>query len=338
MKRVFFFSLLSLILQTQVYSQMDTVVCRNGERFIGKIQRLDRSILSIESQSGKEELKINWKSVIKVNTSHPLRIIDEKREVFEAILRDSISNDDSLIVILKGKPRKIAYMNILGARKLESKFREKLNFNVNLGYSFSKGNNTQQLSFRSSASYLTERWSLDADYNRFITIIDTLQNSRMDASLNNRYLLRKNWFSLVSFNWFSSDEQELDLRTTIMAGGGRYLLLDQTKSLQFSTGIALNHERFAKEVNSVNESYEAFIGGTYHLFDHEFLNIQSGFVGYASLTEKDRFRASYNLNFGWDIAKNFDVLWGYSLNYDSNAPNNSQQTDYVISLTFGWSL
>lgn len=338
MKKCLFIIFLLLFQFTLVKAQNDTLISRKGEIYIGTINSLSESVVRFSSVSGKSEYRINWKEVVKVNTYHPLRIINRDKELIEGFLVDSNAGDDSLQIKYQGQHRTIAYSDLISLRKLESSFKEKIDLGANLGYSYAKGTNTQQLSFRTNGSFTSKRWSLDGEYNRFITIIDSLQNSRLDASINNRYILPKNWFTMASFSWLSSDEQELQLRTTIMLGGGRYLILDQRKSLQFSTGVALNEENFSGETNRYNESYEAFFGGRYHLFDHEFLSIESSATGFASLTESDRYRATFALDLGWDLASNFDLIWGYSLNFDSNPPNNSQETDYVISLTLGWSL
>jgi putative salt-induced outer membrane protein YdiY len=319
-------------------AQNDTLITTTGERFFGTVDRLSESRLTFDSKSGEEDYIIDWKKVAQLNTYHLLRVVSRTKEVHEGYLRDDNPND-SLVTFLIGEiPVVIAYEDILALSKIEDRFIDKLDLGVNLGYSFTKATNTTQLSIRSSAGYDSERWSFDANYNEFLTIIDTIQTNRLDASATSRYLLKNYWFTSTSANWFSSDEQEISLRTTILVGGGKYILYDQVKTLQLGLGIAWNNENFTTENAVVRESYELYLGTRYHLFDHKFFTIKTNMVGYASLTEDDRYRASVNLDFGWDIGDDFDLIWGYGLNFDSNPPNNAQQTDYVVSLTVGWEL
>jgi len=327
-----------ILISGLAFSQDDTLRTNTGELFIGTVINLSESRLTFKSKSGKKNFTIDWKTVTQINTYHFLRVVSMDGEVHEGVLRDTLDGDPYLIFYVKGEARQIRYEEIISMQKIESSFKEKLDLLINLGYSFNKGTNTTQLSVRSAAGYNSEKWSFDADYNEFLTIIDTIQNNRLDASASSRYLFKNNWFTSTSANWFSSDEQELELRTTILVGGGKFLLYDQIKTLQLGTGIALNEERFSTENSPVQESYEVYLLGKYRLFDHKYYGINTSFIGYASLTEDDRYRASYSLDFSWDIGDNFDLIWGYSLNFDSNPPNRAQQTDYVISLTVGWSL
>ena len=330
--------LVILLLSSPLKAQLDTLLTTTGERFIGKVEQLSESRLTFDSKSGEEDYVIDWKAVAQMNTHNLLRVVSNTKEVHEGYLRDDDPNDSMVTFIIGNIPIVISYEDILTMDKIEDNFFERLDLGINLGYSFTKATNTTQLSVRTSAGYDTERWSFDADYNEFLTIIDTVQTNRLDASATSRYLLENYWFSSASANWFSSDEQELRLRTTYLLGGGKYLLYDQFKTLQMGLGIALNSEQFTTEGSPVQESYEIYLSSRFHLFDHKFFTIKSNMIGYASLTENDRYRASVNIDFSWDIGDSFDLIWGYGLNFDSNPPNNAQETDYVISLTIGWKL
>lgn len=333
-----FLALTLFLLSLGALAQLDTVKTKSGELYIGTATNLYESRLTFDSRSGEEDFVIDWKEVVQINTYQPLRVINSKKEVLECVLRDANPTDDTLRLVSSEGIEKLRYEDVLGIEKLENSFKEKVDLGVNFGYNFSKGNKTTQLSFRSFAAFNSEKWSLDADYNRFFTIIDTVQNSRLDASVNNRYLLNNYWFIMGSGNWLSSDEQELRLRTTLLFGGGRFILYDQFKTLQFSTGLAWNNEDFSTEESTTQESYEVYFSSRYRLFDHKYFDITTSGIAYLSLTEDDRYRASYNLDLGWDIGDSFDLIWGYSLNFDSNPPNNAQETDYVVSLTLGWEL
>ena len=335
-KSIVFFFLFSIC--SAANAQFDTLLTTTGELFIGTAKSLFESRLTFSSKSGREDFVIDWKNVSQLNTNHLLRVVSKTKEVHEGVLKDDQPGDPYLYFHVDREIWKIAYDDILAMRKIENSFKDKLDLRINAGYTFTKGTNTTQLSVRSAVGYNTEKWSFDADYNEFLTIIDTLQNNRLDASASSRFLIDNSWFASSSANWFSSDEQQLNLRTTILVGGGRYLIYNQQSNLRLGLGVAWNNERFSTEVPVVRESYETYLSGRYRLFDNKYLNIQTNFIGFASLTEDDRYRATFNLDLGWDLGENFDLIWGYGLNFDSNPPNNAQQTDYVISLTVGWSL
>ena len=194
------------------------------------------------------------------------------------------------------------------------------------------------MSLRTSAAYLTERWGVDGYYDEFFSLIDTVQSGRAEGALNSQYILPSSWYFEASSNWFSSDEQQISLRTTLMAGFGRYLINSQSNYLQLSIGTALNRENFQQEELSIKESSELFLKSSYVLFDHKFFGISSSGTGFLNLNQADRYRASFSLDFSWDIGDDFDLVWGYSLNFDSKPPNSGAQSDYVLSLTIGYEL
>lgn len=311
---------------------------RTGELFIGTAEKLSQGVLIFDSKSGDSDYKIEWKEVVFINTYHHLRLTLDNNEILVASLRDNYRDDNKLKIVGENIDREIAYDQILAFEKISNDFWGKMDMNVNLGYSYAKGTKTHQLSVRSAASYLSNNWGFNGNYNEFYTLIDTAQSSRMESSLKTQYIMKRSWYTEASSNWFSSDEQEIALRTTVMVGVGRYVLNDPVKYLSFGAGIALNLERFIVEENPRNQSYELFLHSDYVLFDHKFLGIKSSFTGFVNLNEADRYRSTFNLDFSWDIGDDFDLVWGYSLNYDSKPPNSGQQADYVVSLTFGWEL
>ncbi len=319
-------------------AQLDTVITKTGETFIGTVERINKAVLTFDSKSGDSDYKIEWKQVKSINTVHEHRVIVNKKQVIIARFEDKDPNDSMLTLVSGGVGIDFPYEKVLNAKKIDDDFWGKLDADINMGYNFAKSTKTHQLTLRTSVGYLTDRWGVDGFYDEFFSLIDTVQSSRTEAALNTQYILPSAWYWEASANWFSSDEQEIALRTTYMAGFGRYLLNDPVKYLQASLGLALNRENFQQSEISDKESFEAFLKSSYVLFDHKYFGINSSFTGFLNLDDTERYRSTFNVDFTWDIGDSFDLVWGYSINYDSKPPNGGQQSDYVISLTIGWEL
>ena len=61
---------------------------------------------------------------------------------------------------------------------------------------------------------------------------------RWDFGNDFRYLLGDRWYANTIQDFLNSDEQGLDLRTTIGGGGGRYLLRSASQYLALGAGLA----------------------------------------------------------------------------------------------------
>lgn len=301
---------------------------------------MNQAVLTFDSESGDKDYKIAWKKIAYIKTYNKLRLTMNKREVIIAHISDDDPSDNQLKVYNDetGLEQFITYDQILNFQKVSDDFWGKVNMNLNLGYNYAKSTNTHQLSLRSGASYLANRWGFNGSYDEFYTLIDTVQSRRLEAFLGSEYLLPSSWYWIASSNWFSSDEQKLALRTTFVGGFGRYLLNDPAKTLQIAVGAALNQERFQQNEINNKESIELLFNSSYRLYDHKFFDISSNGTAFLNTAERDRYRASFSLDLGWDLAGDFDLVWGYSLNFDSKPPNGGEQSDYVISLTLGWAL
>ena len=229
-----FLSFVFLALSFQTYAQQyDTVLTSTGEVFIGTAERLGQAVLTFDSRSGDSDYKIEWKDVVSINTHNQHRVTYNKQEIVIAYFRDSDPTDNLVKMVREdGTVLELTYYQILSSEKISDNFWGKMDMNLNLGYSYAKATKTHQLTLRTSAAYLSDRWGVDGFYDEFFSLIDTTQSNRTEAALNTQYFLRSAYYFEANANWFSSDEQQIALRTTLMGGFGRFLLKAKVCSIK----------------------------------------------------------------------------------------------------------
>ncbi len=114
------------------------------------------------------------------------------------------------------------------------------------GYSLTKANSAKQLSLGGTMSYRSERNVDTLDANAFKNSQeDAPTTSRWDLANDFRHLLGTCWDVNTTQDFLNSEEQGLDLRTTIGGGGGRYLLRAASQYLALGGGLAWTNENYS---------------------------------------------------------------------------------------------
>ena len=123
--------------------------------------------------------------------------------------------------------------------------------------------------FRSSQENApeTQRWDLGNDFRRF---------------------LGSRWYVNTTQDFLNSEEQGLDLRTTIGGGGGRYLLRSSSQYLALGGGLAWTNENYTDPTLPTKDSAEAYLGTE---FMTEKLKITDLITRFTLLSQPDDFRS-----------------------------------------------
>ena len=329
---LFLFGLLSAS-NLQLTAQEDTVITKQGDRIIGKIKSLSHGLLKVAANSGDSDFIIKWNQVSKIKSKNKFRIYNTKGDFYIGYLSQG---SEKATLFSKSDTVDLKYADIIGIERLEKKFSDRFDLGINLGYSYTKANRTEQITARTYAGYKEDVWSLKANFNGYLSVIDTTQSARRDGAVSYRYFFQNNWFATSSLDFLNSDEQKLKLRTTGLLGMGSNLLRRQNSNLLLIVGAAFNEEIYNEEIGERKLSYEGFLSIEYDLFGSGDVSIRTNGIFFPSFTEKNRYRLQYKLDFQWQLPKDFNLVLGYSINYDNKPPEGTSDTDYVVSLTFGW--
>lgn len=332
---LFLFSLMFVNLFSQ---GRDTIVTLSGDKLIGEIQSMNKGVLTFETDYSDSDFQIDWMKIRAIQTSNSYKIQDNNGNLYLGLIKSIESQVDTIILLTIAGEVYRNFSSISKIEELDEKFKDRLSLGIFLGYSYTKASGSQQISIRSNAGYRSNKWALASSINSFDNRIGEEVTSRSDANLNFRHLLANNWFAIANVDLLNSDEQQIELRTTGAAGVGNYLVRNLKLMFLLYGGIAYNNEAFMNTEEDNLQSMEGFIAGQYDLFGGEDLALITNFVVYPSLTEKNRIRGMYKLDLVWDLIYDFEAKLGFTLNYDSNPPNEAEKSDYVVSLTLGWTL
>ena len=100
-----------------------------------------------------------------------------------------------------------------------------------------------------------------------------------------RRLLGSRWYVNTTQDFLNSEEQGLDLRTTIGGGGGRYLLRSSTQYLALGGGLAWTNENYTDAALPTKNSAEAYLGTEFMTERLKITDLITRFTYYPSLTD-----------------------------------------------------
>lgn len=321
------------------YSQTDSLHIYTGEIIVGELKEMKENVATINTSYSESDFKIKWNTITRLNTKTQflVSLSSGKHYSGQLVSRSNekigiLSNTDTLAIV---SPKNIVFL-----RQLNNFFWSNLDIAMSLGFNYAKAKNLTQYSVRSSLGYRAKSWSATTNYNHIISTQDNvLTTDRLDANITYKYYFKRKWFGLGEVNWLSNTAQNVELRTLSKLGVGRYFIRTNHLYWGLQSGISYNLEELSSEnLTENNSSSEAFIGTEINFYNIGDLNFLSRVIFYPSLTESNRKRIDLNTDVKYDLPLDFFVNLGLSLNYDNQPLNTTNNTDYVLQMTFGWSL
>ncbi len=142
-----------------------------------------------------------------------------------------------------GDPRLTPLPEIVSLSPLKDKFFSRLTGTLSSGFSYTKANDNMQVNLDVSVNYLAQKNKIELSYDGILTQQDTLDaNQRQSGGVVFRRLLPHNWFLVSGLTGESNSEQELDLRTSFAAGGGKSLVHTYRSTLNIGAGLQATRE------------------------------------------------------------------------------------------------
>ena len=223
--------------------------------------------------------------------------------------------------------------------QIENTFWDRLSGSLTFGYSFTKASDVAQGSLGIRATHRSEIRSFAIDGSTIITS-DQADDSTQRTTLNlNMTRFRPNrWFNSYFLGFESNDELGLNLRSSVGAGVGRYLVQTNISEFALIGGLLGTDESLQGETSQ--QSLEGLLGLNYsrYIYDQPTLDLSVDLTAFPSITESGRTRAQLDVGLRWEVVN--DLFWdlSYYHTYDSDPATGSESTsDYGVVTSLGWS-
>jgi len=320
----------------------DVVVMNNGDRFTGKVKRLQNGLLYIETDYVSTNIALDWNQVESVQTAATFQIVlvDGRRLIGKIEKTSGAQTEHGDFVIREATAEvQVPSASIATIETKKATFWQELQGSIDLGYSFTSGNSQSTLNADTNAAYKTTGWEATTSF-------DSTFSGQSGASSTNREDLQGTLFKFLNRNSFvaglsdflHSSRQDLNLRTTLGGGYGRYLKRTTNSNLAWLGGVVYIHESFDTTASQPSDqSMEAVAGLQYSYVRFNLGEFDSQLRIYPGLTDTGRVRLTTNNSLSIKLRNNFYLLFTFWDNFDSRPPATARKNELGTSTGIGWS-
>jgi putative salt-induced outer membrane protein YdiY len=218
-------------------------------------------------------------------------------------------------------------------------FWRQLQGSIDLGYSFTSGNSQSTLNADTSAAYRTRAWEAATSFDStFSGQSGASKTNRDDLQSTFTKFLNRNSFLAGLSDFLHSSQQDLNLRTTLGGGYGRFLKRTTNSNLSWLGGFVYVHESFdTTAAQPSDQNVEAVLGLQYSLVRFNFGDFESQTRVFPGLTDAGRLRLTTNNSVTIKLRNNFHLSFTFWDNFDSRPPATAKRNELGISSGIGWS-
>lgn len=310
----------------------DTVIFKNGDKLTGEVKSLYRGQLSL-STDATGTIGIEWAKIASVVSAQRVQVeVSSGTRYFGNLA--SAETDSSIVVVTDGGPQIIETGRVVSMTPIEDRGIHALEVDLSLGFDYAKAGGVQHSTFGIDMDY---RSLIRIESIRFSTVLTNSSgqdaSNRTNLGFRHTRLWKNRWFSNGSLTFDQNDELGLNLRTSIGAGGGRYLIQSNSMLLSLDGGLQLSRENQIAEDEDTDSLEAVFTADwDWFLFDDPDLDWSTSLQVIPSLTESGRVRGEFDTALSWEIIG--DLKWKLSF-YGSwdNQPHSSvgSTSDYGVN-------
>ena len=333
--------LLSLLCSMTAFAKDDVVVLKNGDRLTGEIIGMQSGELKFFSDYMVESVRLDWARVERLESKSTYMILLVDGKILTNVLRLLPSNSGDVANFVIGpepKSIRVQQLDVIRIIPANARFSKLLEGSIDFGFSFTSGNDQYQTELVATATYRTGAHS-------FTALIDSsfsgqpkgTSTRRNQFTFDYRKQLTPLWYAGGVFDLLNSDQQSLDLRTSVGALLGRNLKQTENTRLSIFGGLAGNREKYSTSTGSPERTNaDAMAGADFITFRFGKTDLRSRISLFPSLTTPGRMRLQATSNLKFKIAR--DLYLGFHVyeNFDSKPPVRADKNDLGISTSLSW--
>lgn len=330
--------LLGLTAEAGAQGKTDVVIMMNGDTLTCEIKELVRGRLRVSTDSLGTVL-VEWEDVRQVTSPSRFEVELDSGERFIGRFQPG-PGSGQLAVAGNGDMTVHDIPSVVRITPMGENWWGRFDGSFDLGFTFTKANDARQWSLAGDATRRGERLGVTVDFSSLFTSQEGIENtSRQVVGAQIQRFLPRRWLVALLTQFQQNEELELDLRSTVGFGGGRYLIQTNRTILSLLGGMSFTRERFTNtDSGDSNAEALAILDFQTFTFDDPETDIGATFTVVPSLTESGRVRIDFDTRVRREIFSDF--YWSISFfdNYDSDPPSvEAEGNDYGLVSSFGWS-
>jgi hypothetical protein len=322
----------------------DVVWMTNGDKFTGEIKKLEHGQLSLSTDS-LGVVRIEWDDIARLESDLAFQFERSDGTRVTGIISKT-TKQKKITLANQYFMVAFAHENIVRIAQIEESFWDRLQGSLSFGYSFTKASDVAQGNLDFRATHRTEERSYSLEGSSIVTSDEASESTqRSNLGFTMTRFRQNRWFNSYLLGIESNDELGLDLRSSIGAGFGRYIVQTNISELALTGGMigtleSLDSDPSLPNSSSRQENIEGMLGVEYsrYVYDQPAVHLSAQLTAFPSITESGRTRSQVDLGLRWEIVS--DLFWdlSYYNSYDSNPSSGADSTsDYGVVTSIGYS-
>lgn len=322
-------------------SDDDVVVLKNGDRLTGEIKGLERGELKIKADYMAESVRLDWARVERLESKSTFIIALVDGKLITSVMRLLPTNSNEIPNFIIGSPAdglRVHQLDVIRIIPAAPGFWRRLEGSIDFGLSYTSGNDQYQTQLNATTTYRKGTHSFTGSIDAaFSGQPEGDSTARKQFTFDYRKQMTPRFFVGGLFDLLQSDQQSLELRTSIGGLVGLNLLQSERSRLSVFGGLVGTREHYAALAGTPRSTNaDALAGVDFTTFRFKTTDIRSRFTLYPSLTTPGRMRMQASSDLHIKIVK--DLYWGFHVyeSFDSRPPVRADKNDLGISTSLGW--
>jgi len=327
-----FVYVLFLTMDSLAGPKIDTIYFQQGDRITAEVKSLRNNQLQLSTDDAKT-INVQWDKVDSVIILNNMRILLKDGRILYGKILPAGQKGHGTIWSATGDPEMIELIYIVGLSALEDTFFQRLKGTLGSGFSYVKASKLTQLNLSGSINYQSEKNRVSLSYDGIFTR-DASSGSKQNQSGGATFFrfLPRNWFLNSALLAESNTELQLDLRTSLSAGGGNSFIINNTTHLYGALGVQATRE-LSKGGNQYNLESLVVVDYSVFIYDDPEVSLTMSTKLIPSLSDWGRVRFDLDSNLKWEIFNDFYLKWTFFFNYDSRPlTENAEKNDWAVTL------
>jgi len=322
----------------------DLLVMKNGDHMTCEVKGLNSGVLYVSFDYIDGTTSVDWSKVAHIESTQSFIVKTEDGTVYTGVLRtpETTAGRPVKIQVVENEahPVEIDRSQIITMTGTSDKFWERFNGQVNFGVTYSKGNQSTQLSFGSQTAYVRERWNAAANFDsNLASSTGANASTRNSLSLTVTRLLRpNNWFYAGVGDLLQSSEQGISHQSGLGGGVGKYLTNTNRTSISVLGGAVWQNTTYNQP--GVSSSTQDIVGALLYADVKVFRFSKTNFDVTGALIPalSEPGRIYFNTNASYYVKLFGNLKWNTSFygNWDSRPPAGLPGSDYGTTSGLSW--
>ena len=318
-------------------AQNDSIIVSDHTIIVGKIKKIDRDIITIDTDFSKNNIRIEREKIHSIIGYRELMLTDREGLRIHGTLR-SVGKDSIYLSTEEHGTLKYHWDDLYNLEEYRKSFKQRFSFSIDIGFSMAKANDLIQWSSSGNIGYKADNWIIESNFNGIISSQeDTETIYRWDQQIEFDSFLPKNWFIHSELGFLTSSEQKIDVRFVPRVGVGKILIRFNEINWNITGGGNMNFERYLGNAED-RRTVELFFGTDLNIIDLDDFNLTNRNSVFKSMTENDRWRVDSTTELRYKLPLKLYVSAGFTYNYDCSPTEGAEGTDYVLRTGVGWEL